>query len=169
MPPPLALRSTVADSSQLSLWNDKWSDAGHARVEKPSCASIDSADNPLTPLPSTRGWAIWNQPHTTKNFWRATEPGAQIDFSVYLAEGHVMLYYLRSRKMGLGVVKCWLNEDEKSAVTIDGYWERPESIGQFTNIRENKGRPLTQGEYTLHCRLLERHRGKEEGRGTTCV
>ncbi|KZV88441.1 hypothetical protein EXIGLDRAFT_839230 [Exidia glandulosa HHB12029] len=152
---------------RLTLLSDKWSPDGKARIEKPSCSSIDSKDHPLTPLPSTRGWAIWNQPKTTKYYWRATEVGSHIDFNVYLAEGHVMLYYLRSRKMSLGRVACWLNDDEKNAVTIDGYWERPDSIGQYFNVRENKGRPLDQGNYTLHCRLLERHYGKEEGRGTT--
>ncbi|EJD40558.1 hypothetical protein AURDEDRAFT_115833 [Auricularia subglabra TFB-10046 SS5] len=149
---------------RLSLLSDKWSDSAQARVDRPSCMTIDSAEHPLTPA-KAEGWATWNQPHTTKNYWRATEPGARIDFAVYLAEGHVMLYYLKSKKMSLGRVKCWLNEDEKSAVTIDGYWEDQRSIGQFTNVRE--GKPLTPGNYTLHCENMERHYGKEEGRGTT--
>ncbi|KAH7097130.1 hypothetical protein BKA62DRAFT_717387 [Auriculariales sp. MPI-PUGE-AT-0066] len=152
---------------RLALMNDKWSTDGRAMVERPSCASIDSVANPLQPLPSTKGWTKWQQPHTDKHYWRATEPGARFEYTVSLTQGHVMLYYLRSTKMSLGRVKCWLNDDVKNAVVIDGYWERTTSIGQFTALREQSKGPLQPGDYTLRCENMERHYGKEEGRGTT--
>ncbi|EJD40553.1 hypothetical protein AURDEDRAFT_69865 [Auricularia subglabra TFB-10046 SS5] len=144
--------------------NADWSSTETARIDRPSCASVDSVEHPLKPLGTSHGWALWNQPRTTKTFWRATEPGAQIDFEVQLTEGSVMLYYLKSRKMNLGTVLCWLDDLENEKVHIEGWWNDPRSVGQFKSISE--GKKVSPGGHVLHCRLAPRGAGKEPGRGT---
>ncbi|KZW00366.1 hypothetical protein EXIGLDRAFT_156457 [Exidia glandulosa HHB12029] len=156
------------DIPRLSLMGNIWTanTSIHGRIDSPTCSTIDSVRAPLTPLPSTRGWTKWRQPHTEKWFWRATQVGAQIDFDVQVAEGNVQVYHLRSRSMGLGRVKCWLDEDETHARMMDGWWDDPTNVGHFTTANEGRGL-LEPGKYQLHCRVVERHPGPEKGRGTT--
>ncbi|KAH7097127.1 hypothetical protein BKA62DRAFT_774527 [Auriculariales sp. MPI-PUGE-AT-0066] len=156
----------MLDVPRLTLMSP-WSPHGTVPDEHPTCASIDSERNPITPLNTTHGWELWSQPGTEKQFWRATQPGARFEHKVNLATGHIMLYYLRSKKMDLGRVKCWLNDDEAGAVTIDSWWHVATSIGVFTSLRDPSKGTLEPGEYTLKCDTLAKHPGKEEGRGTT--
>lgn len=151
------------DVPRLSLLSNSWSADAVGRIDQPTCSTIDSVDAPLTPLPSSHGWEKWQQPHTEKFFWRATEVGAQIDFSVDVGEGHIQVYYLRSKKMQLGRVSCWLDDDEKHSRTMDGWWDDPTSVGAFTTV--NEGRILKAGHYNLHCKTIGPGAGSEEGRG----
>ena len=62
-------------------------------IDKPTCSSVDSVRNPLKPIngPLDKGWAPWVLPKTTKQYLRATEPGARISFNVELTSGQVCL------------------------------------------------------------------------------
>jgi len=149
---------------RLSLLSSSWHVNKTAPIDRPTCSTIDSLDAPLTPLASSHGWTHWLLPHTTKHYWRGDKPGARIDFAVDLTAGHIQLYFLRSKRMGLGLVKCWIGADknEASGLTLDGYWDDPTNVGVFVTIN---AKPLPAGQYELHCKLLEKQ-GKEEGRGT---
>lgn len=48
--------------------------------------------------------------------------------------GKIILSYQRSAKYGLGNVQCWVGDDKARAVTIQGYWERPENIAQSVEL-----------------------------------
>lgn len=116
------VQSELTVFCQLSLLDTSWSDNLTAPIDVPSCSTIDSLNAPLTPLPSSTGWTHWQLPHTTKHFWRTDVVGSQIDFEVDVVKGHIMLYYLRSRSMGLGRVECWLDDEQNERRVLDGYW-----------------------------------------------
>ncbi|BEI82030.1 hypothetical protein CcaverHIS002_0211900 [Cutaneotrichosporon cavernicola] len=135
---------------------------------RPGCASVDSKTSPLQPvLSETKDWELWEQPGTKgeKKFWRATEIGAQITFEVNLQVGYVDAYFLKSPKNKLGAVECWL-DDEKEPKKIDrleGYWSRPESIGQFQKFAfGRKDSLLPTGKHKIHCEIVDKTSSKEK-------
>ncbi|GMK58995.1 hypothetical protein CspeluHIS016_0700100 [Cutaneotrichosporon spelunceum] len=133
---------------------------------RPGCASVDSVSSPLVPLASeTKGWELWEQPGTggEKKFWRATEVGAQITFEINLQVGYVDAYFLRSPKNKLGGVECWMDGDAHKRDYIDGYWDRPESIGQFQKFQFGRQDGLLPvGKHKIHCEIVERTRSPEK-------
>ncbi|KIJ26506.1 hypothetical protein M422DRAFT_272434 [Sphaerobolus stellatus SS14] len=132
-------------------------------IDRPQCMSIDSPRQKLTPI-SSEGWEPWRQPNTDKQFFRATEPGKRISFEVNLGSGQVAIYYLKSNTMGLGLAKCWLNDDIQHARTLDGWWPSKMNIGEFMVINENRATP--PGKYIVTCETLAQTM-KDEGRGNT--
>ncbi|KIJ37102.1 hypothetical protein M422DRAFT_33956 [Sphaerobolus stellatus SS14] len=132
-------------------------------IDRPQCMSIDSPRQKLTPI-SSEGWEPWRQPNTDKQFFRATEPGKRISFEVNLGSGQVAIYYLKSNTMGLGLAKCWLNDDIQHAHTLDGWWPSKMNIGEFMVINEKRATP--PGKYIVTCETLAQPM-KDEGRGNT--
>lgn len=151
------------DLPRLSLLSSTWSPDSHVPAERPSCASIDSSLHPLVPLNTTTpGWMRWTQPHTTKTYWRAESAGERADFPVEVVRGEVMVYILKSNRLGLGWARCWLDDDKNAAVLLDGYWSNDQSIGWHYPVAQG----VTPGLHTLHCEVLERDTRPDAGRGT---
>ncbi|GMK54500.1 hypothetical protein CspeluHIS016_0110860 [Cutaneotrichosporon spelunceum] len=137
----------VQSLSLLGKFSRAHADAVTARME-PKCWSVESDSRPLTPA-SSEGWERWtwgNDKGKTKTYLRATKPGARIVFDLGKVTGRVEVYYLRSRSFGLGNLACRLGGHES---ILEGWWDKPENIGQSTRWRN-----LEPGSYTLECELL---------------
>jgi hypothetical protein len=86
----------------------------------------------------------------------------------YTAVGEVQLFYQRSMKYGLGMAKCWVDDNVEGAVMLDGYWEHSQSIPFSTTIAMD----LPTGDHTLTCEVIDATRdpaGGHEFRITTLV
>ena len=91
----------------------------------PTCHSTRAKDPQfnLTTVEAD-GWRHWVHPdYPDKPYLLADEPGARVVFELDTSVGVVKMYSLRSNTFGLGKIKCWADEDEEEAVTIDGFWE----------------------------------------------
>ena len=94
----------------------------------PYCASTRTKHHPLIPSFNDGKWSNWtfNGGEHDKTYVRATEPGAKVAFKFPMAEGgmgRVRFQWLRSKSFGMGIAKCWLNEDEDKALLFDGFWD----------------------------------------------
>lgn len=148
---------------RLTLMSSTWSADAVSPIDKPGCTSLDTPGTPLQALPSSHGWQPEAIPHTKTHGYRASEPGAQIDFEVDLVQGYVQVSYQKSQRHGMGWVSCWFDEgDWRHGRKLDGWWNNKAVQPTFTEIN---AKPIAPGKHTLHCRLLEKN-GKEEGRGT---
>lgn len=112
----------------------------------PFCRATNSKEFPLTPT-TQNGWEPWSW--KDKKYLIAKEPGSKLSFEFDATLGRVILYYLRSYNFGLGNLKCWIDDDMKSAQTIEGHWEEPFNIGRTTTWL------TTPGKHALNCELLE--------------
>lgn len=91
------------------------------------CASTRSTRTPLVPAFNDGRWrtvAHAAPGGSRKTYIVAREPGAKVGFTVPVGGlGRVRMQSLRSGTIGLGICKCWLDNDERAALRVDGYWE----------------------------------------------
>ncbi|KZV97711.1 hypothetical protein EXIGLDRAFT_702882 [Exidia glandulosa HHB12029] len=123
---------------------------------QPYCASTRSQRTPLIPTVNDGRWKTWS--HTapggsTKTYIVAKEPGAKVGFSVPIRDegglGRVRIQGLRSATFGLGIAKCWVDDDEYKAVRIDGYWTTKLNVASTWVVATN----VAAGEHMLWCEL----------------
>jgi len=125
----------------------------------PFCSSTRTTKHPLIPSFNDGKWSnfTWTppdkNPRKSKSYIIAKEAGARIGFNVPIRGGlgRVRLQYLRSFEFGLGMAKCWMDDDKKAAVLADGYWEWQVNIAAYTVITWE----ATVGEHTLWCEMIE--------------
>ncbi|KZV99952.1 hypothetical protein EXIGLDRAFT_831031 [Exidia glandulosa HHB12029] len=148
---------------RLTLFKSRWSNTTVSPIVRPHCASVDNPADPLRALPSTFGWELAPYPHVKKRAYHSTRVGSQIDFEIEVVEGWVQISYERSRRHGLGRVRCWFDdEDEMSGKILDGWWEIKAVQPSVTEVNTS---PISPGKHIMHCKLLEKY-NEEEGRGT---
>ncbi|KAH7106458.1 hypothetical protein BKA62DRAFT_612217 [Auriculariales sp. MPI-PUGE-AT-0066] len=133
----------------------KWGDAPAQKLA-PFCSSTRTKNHPLTPSSNDGRWENWTYKApggTPKTYIRATEPGARISFAVPVRGGlgRVRVQYLQSATFGLGVIKCWLDEDVAHAKHIDGFWTHDVNLASMAVISTT----ATVGDHTLTCELTE--------------
>ncbi|KAL7415140.1 hypothetical protein BDY24DRAFT_440085 [Mrakia frigida] len=125
---------------------------------QPRCASLDSASSPLEPVELlTQGWDLWTMPGSNgeKTFWRGQKVGDRIVFELELVTGAINAYFLKSAKWDLGMVECWLDDDKKKVARIDGYWDRPQSVGQYQTLFDGSNKHLKPGKHLLTCEIIK--------------
>lgn len=68
--------------------------------------------------------------------------------------------------MKLGAVECWLDNegnDPKKRERVEGFWSRPESIGQFQKFAfGRKDSLLPTGKHKIHCEIVDKTSSKEK-------
>ncbi|EIW68892.1 hypothetical protein TREMEDRAFT_31125, partial [Tremella mesenterica DSM 1558] len=66
--------------------------------------------------------------------------------------GGVGIAYQRSAILGLGSVRCWIDNDEENQEVVDGWWSIEErNMGMVTQIADG----LEPGHHSLSCELLQ--------------
>lgn len=114
-----------------------------------TCMSTRTKKNPLAPSHTT-GWVEWAW--KDKKYLVGREPGVAATFDIYIGpSGIVKLEYLRSKTFGMGMVRCWIGEDNGGGTTFDGYWEENLNIARSGNIVEGQ----KAGPAQVTCRVLE--------------
>ncbi|KAG7562433.1 hypothetical protein FFLO_02107 [Filobasidium floriforme] len=112
----------------------------------PICLSTTSKKNPLKQ--QTDGdWVEWSW--KDKKYIVGRKPGEKVQFKFKTVVGTVALFYQRSRKYGLGVARCWVDDDTDRMMYLDGYWEHDVSIPDMTEVRGD----LEEGEHVLNCEI----------------
>ncbi|EIW71857.1 hypothetical protein TREMEDRAFT_38095 [Tremella mesenterica DSM 1558] len=111
------------------------------------CADANDHDNPMTPT-SSEGWEpfVWNG---EKHFWVSSTIGARIRVDIKVNEGRVAVYYYRSQHYHLGDAKCWVDDNEKGAVTLAGYWTKQYNVAVVAYIDEK----VTPGDHYVTCEV----------------
>ncbi|KAL0250672.1 hypothetical protein I308_102855 [Cryptococcus tetragattii IND107] len=120
----------------------------------PTCLSTRAREPRFNLTPSANeGWEYWVHPeHLDKPYLIARTPGARVSFELETSVGIVKMYALKSKTFGLGTVECWVDEERRKSVRIEGYWDNGNvNIGRFAPIRDN----LQPGKHTVTCELLE--------------
>ncbi|KZV88437.1 hypothetical protein EXIGLDRAFT_722676 [Exidia glandulosa HHB12029] len=118
-----------------------------APVLNPTCASLREARTKLV-ANTTDGWEITRT--TGGNFYVATEPGSRVSFVTRAGVlGQVRITFMRSTMAGLGEVKCWIDNNERDPVLVDGFWWRYVSVIESAVISSK----ATPGEHTVWCEL----------------
>ncbi|KAH7102217.1 hypothetical protein BKA62DRAFT_617848, partial [Auriculariales sp. MPI-PUGE-AT-0066] len=137
-----------------------------ALVLDPYCSSTRSEKHPLIPEYNDR-WSnwTWSPPNggKPKKYVVAQEPGAKIGFKVPVrggGMGRVRMRYLRSKQYGLGIARCWLDEDTAHEVRVDGYWGHAMNIAFTTVLSSN----ATKGEHMLWCEMTGHTNSPDGGR-----
>ncbi|KAE8537735.1 hypothetical protein D1P53_005791 [Cryptococcus gattii VGV] len=119
----------------------------------PTCLSTRAKEPRFNLTPSANeGWEYWVHPeHLDKPYLIARTPGARVRFELETSVGIVKMYALKSKTFGLGTVECWVDEERRKSVKIEGYWDNGDvNIGRFAPIRDN----LQPGKHTVTCELL---------------
>lgn len=93
----------------------------------PGCRSMNSKRNKLNPV-RQNGWREWAW--KDKNYLIADKPGSKVTFEVEVTTGHLIVIYQRSAKYGLGIARCWVDNDTDKFTDLDGYWDRTTSVGE---------------------------------------
>jgi hypothetical protein len=110
----------------MEPWN---TDVRHiAPPFRPHCLSTRAQDAKfnLTPV-ATSGWYWWVLDFIPdKPYLVAHEPGSTVTFELEVNVGIIKMYSLRSQSYGLGKVDCWIDDNIKDKVTVDGYWDNPD-------------------------------------------
>ncbi|KAJ7160192.1 hypothetical protein C8R46DRAFT_1107294 [Mycena filopes] len=93
----------------------------------PTCMSTAATKHPLIPIEAqTRGWATWAaEERPDKVYLRATEPGAHIAFALRAGEEGIKVLkvtYLKSKTFGMGSVACWIDDERRRSMRLDGWW-----------------------------------------------
>lgn len=128
------------------LTSDQWDPKRVIPALRPTCASMNS---PNKPVPAKNdGWTEWAW--KDKNYMITKTPGSTISFEVTTGIGIVQVFYLRSWEFHLGVLKCWLDDDEAKAVTMQGYWDQKFNIGQRYDVATD----ASPGKHMLNCKFL---------------
>ncbi|KZV89861.1 hypothetical protein EXIGLDRAFT_838243 [Exidia glandulosa HHB12029] len=140
--PPLRLFQNYNDPPALHL--------------SPYCTSTRTLKHPLIPSFNS-GWENWTYTApggTEKSYVRATQPGSKIGFKIPVrgGMGRVRLSYLRSATFGLGICKCWLDEDEEAGVLVDGFWDKPLNVALVVIITKT----ASVGDHVLSCELMDK-------------
>jgi len=76
-------------------------------------------------------------------------PGDVIRLKFHTELGSASLFYQRSKKYGLGIVYCWVDDDEETGVYMDGYWNKDQSVPQSSLISDK----LEPGDHVLSCKI----------------
>ena len=90
------------------------------------CADANDEKNPMKPT-SFDGWEpfVWNR---EKHFWVTDTVGARIRVEIKVNAGRVAVYYYRSQHYDLGDALCWVDDNEKGAVRLPGYWDKQYNV-----------------------------------------
>lgn len=133
-------------------------------VLDPFCASTRAKRNPLIPAYNDGRWSNWTfaaQGGSAKAYVVAHEPGARIGFKVPVRGGlgRVRVSFLQSSTFGLGMAKCWLDDDTTAAALVDGYWDSPLNLANMAVVSKT----ASVGEHMLWCELTG-HTRDPEGR-----
>lgn len=111
----------------LAGWNP---DPNYRRaISRPTCYSTKATEARYNLTPTfTDGWEWWQHPdHNDKPYIIAREPGARVEFEIPVHSGTIKIYYLKSERMSLGKVRCWVDDGEKEGkegVVLNGWWKR---------------------------------------------
>lgn len=91
----------------------------------PTCLSTRAKEPRFNLTPSANeGWEYWVHPeHLDKPYLIARTPGARVSFELETSVGIVKMYALKSKTFGLGTVECWVDEERRKSVKIEGYWD----------------------------------------------
>ncbi|KLT40754.1 hypothetical protein CC85DRAFT_142686 [Cutaneotrichosporon oleaginosum] len=120
-------------------------------VFQPTCLSTKATEARFNLTPTfADGWEYWLHPdHNEKPYVMTREPGSRVTFEIPVHAGTIKMFYLRSERMSLGKIRCWIDDDEaagKEGVLLNGYWKRDWlNIGQYTTLAEN----LPEGTHRL--------------------
>ncbi|EJD41058.1 hypothetical protein AURDEDRAFT_153366 [Auricularia subglabra TFB-10046 SS5] len=137
----------------------------------PFCASTRTLKHPLVPEFNDGRWSNWSYAApggSEKKYVLASEPGAKIAFRVPVrsgggehegAMGRVRVSFLQSSTFGLGIVKCWLDDDRDKAVHVDGFWKSPLNLANTAVVSKD----ASVGDHLLWCELTG-HTRDPEGR-----
>ena len=122
------MNSTELDTLPRLGVLDGWDpDTEHRRPTwRPICVSEQSPDATASLHPVMNdGWVHWEDPDGQTNPYLTTQtPGARATFEIEVGDvGRVEVYSMRSRDLGLGSVRCWVNQDDDQGVKIVGYWD----------------------------------------------
>ncbi|KAH7106459.1 hypothetical protein BKA62DRAFT_766006 [Auriculariales sp. MPI-PUGE-AT-0066] len=137
-----------------------------ALVLDPYCSSTRTKKHPLVPDFNDGRWQNWawmlGGGHKEKKYVLAKEPGAKIGFKVPVrggGMGRIRIQYLRSAQFGLGILKCWLDDDTENVARADGYWKWSLNIAAYTVVSNN----ATKGDHMLWCEMTG-HTNSPDGR-----
>ncbi|KAG9002925.1 hypothetical protein FRB90_011284 [Tulasnella sp. 427] len=102
------------------------------KVPRPFCADANSKIQPLKPKHNT-GWRtmVWKN---EKHFWVSDTVGAEISVDIKVNEGRVAVFYFRSEKLSPGTADCWVDDNEKGAKRLNGYWPHHQNVPSVTYI-----------------------------------
>jgi hypothetical protein len=94
---------------------------------RPTCKSEQAPNEEVDGLipRESSGWTQWKDPNgQTKPYLVADVPGSKVVFDLDVGTGgRVEMYSMRSAGFGLGIVKCWIDDDEGRSVKVNGYWD----------------------------------------------
>ncbi|KAG8968937.1 CRISPR-associated endonuclease/helicase Cas3 [Tulasnella sp. 419] len=140
--------STMEDLPRLRLY------AHYNQTEttpdiNPTCMSMNSK-NKLKPV-ENKGWVEWSW--KDKPYLVGKKPGDKITFEVQIHSlGAVIMSYLQSKTLGLGRLKCWLNDNVAGARYISGYWN-------VDGVNLLKGDQIIinapPGKHLVHCEITQ--------------
>ncbi len=111
----------------LAGWNP---DPNYRRpTSRPTCFSTKATDAKFNLTPTfADGFEWWRHPdHNDKPYIIARKPGARVEFEIPVHAGTIKMYYLKSERMSLGKIRCWVDDGEKEGkegVLLNGWWKR---------------------------------------------
>ncbi|WWC91519.1 uncharacterized protein L201_006465 [Kwoniella dendrophila CBS 6074] len=113
------------------------------------CADANDKENPMKPTTS-KGWKpfVWNG---EKHYWVSDIPGSRIRVEIKVTAGRVAVYYFRSQHYNLGDAKCWVDDNEKGAVHLAGYWKKLYNVAIVAYIDEK----VTPGDHYVTCEVAQ--------------
>lgn len=113
------------------------------------CADANDAKNPMQPT-SHEGWEpfVWNG---EKHYWVSSEVDARIRVEVKVNAGRIAVYYFRSQHYDLGDALCWVDDNEKGAIRLSGYWTKQYNMAVVDYIDRN----VTSGDHYVTCKIAE--------------
>ncbi|KAJ9116977.1 hypothetical protein QFC22_004635 [Naganishia vaughanmartiniae] len=142
------LRDVVSDHSPAD--DPKTPDALlHLVQPQMFCADANDPQHPMRPVLSS-GWREydWNG---EKHYWVSDQVGARIRVDVKVAEGRIAVYYFRSKMYDLGDAKCWVDDNEKGAKRLPGWWSRDYNVASVAYIDEK----VTSGDHYVTCEIMK--------------
>ncbi|KAG8977193.1 hypothetical protein FRC05_002192 [Tulasnella sp. 425] len=144
LPHPLDTILDVADPDPES-WDDFY--AAKNKVPRPFCADANSKVQPFKPKHNT-GWRamVWKN---EKHFWVSDTVGAEISVDIKVNEGRVAVFYFRSENLSPGTADCWVDDNEKGAKRLQGYWPHRQNVPSVTYIDAE----VTPGNHFVTCRI----------------
>ncbi|WVR07844.1 hypothetical protein IAU60_004887 [Kwoniella sp. DSM 27419] len=113
------------------------------------CADANDKQHPMKPT-SSDGWEpfVWNG---EKHYWVSKTPGSRIRVEIKVHAGRVAVYYFRSQHYNLGDAKCWVDDNEKGAVDLAGYWSKQYNVAVVAYIDEK----VTPGDHYVTCEVSQ--------------
>ncbi|KAG8936766.1 CRISPR-associated endonuclease/helicase Cas3, partial [Tulasnella sp. 419] len=141
--------STIEDIPRLLLYS-KYNQNETVPDINPTCMSMSSSKHPLKAF-SSNGWVEWSW--KDKPYLIGKKPGDRITFEVKVdVLGTVSVAYLRSKTLGLGKLKCWLNGRPNRPQFVSGYWD----FDNLNLVRKDHivvGAP--PGKHLVHCEIMK--------------